>query len=265
MEKTLAHPLFSQKLIDLKFKTLAKIANYFLSLGGISYYIFDETFSTRIVLFNYASHYANDDFPCDWKIILYSSSGEKIFSKEGTFVGQATVVVDLEEIKPKSKYGIVVAHIKPNNKGKILSKSYDSIFFTEHYNRDNLYHDVAHSLRWPTSFKYLYNITGHGFSILSGAKAYLMIGNSYDAKIGGRNLMCVPTVELTNYMGKVRKVELSPIAPMGCIRADLNELFPDLKDHFVGQPGMIKVIGANVIRKPFFYQTNGSYISSDHL
>lgn len=260
-----SHPVFKTKLIDLKSYSLAKLANKFLSLGGVSYYLFDEQHSTRVVLFNYFSLLAGGDFLAEWKVDLYSTEGERIFSKKGHFEKQEQAVVDLDDIRPASPYGIVVVYINTLNGGITMKQAYDSVFFTEHYSRNSPHHDIAHSLRWPTPVKHEYSITGHGFSFLPNATPFLLVGNSLNRAYNFPKHYSKPRIIAINSKGvsKIGSVELIP--PMGCRKVDLVKTIPGLREHFGDEPGMIQIKGLNILRKPFFYQTDGKFISSDHL
>lgn len=260
-----AHPVFNQKLKNLKSNVLARLANKFLSVGGTSYYLHDHAYATKVVLFNYFSLLANRDFHAEWTIDFYSNDGKKIFSREGTFRKQELAVVDTKDLDIQSPYGVVVAHIKPCEDATILGKIYDSVFFTEHYSLHGPHHDIAHSLRWPTPVRHLYQISGHGFSFLPDAKPFVLIGNSYNRKFDFPKFYSRPTVEAINAQGTVKKITVPPIPALGCYRVDLLEHIPDLRGHFKDQAGMIRVTGENVFRKPFFYQSNGKFIASDHL
>lgn len=260
------HPIFGQRLINLKNSRLAKLANKFLSLGGVSYYLFDEEFSTRVVLYNYFSLLAGDDFGAQWRVDLYSSEGKKIFSKKGYFKKEEHAVIDLDDIKPDSTHGVVVAYINTlNGGGEIIKQPYDSVFFTEHYSRTSENHDIAHSLRWPTPVKHEYNITGHGFSFLPDATPFLLVGNSYNRAYSFPRYYSNPVVTAVNFRGDSKVGLVDPIAPMGCAKVNLLKIIPGLREHFGEEPGMIQIKGLNVLRKPFYYQTNGKFISSDHL
>lgn len=259
------HPIFNQKIVDLKSSLLARLANKFLSVGGASYYLFDEEYSTKILLFNYYGFFANNDFGTEWLVELYDSNGRRICVKSGVFEGQELAIIDLDDIKPRSPFGIVVCHIKPNNKGKILGKVFDTVFFTEHHRRDTVYHDVAHSLRWPTPIPYDYGIVGHAFSVVPDATPFLIIANSYQGSFLPKKIYCEPEIKLVNYRGESRQAKSSPIPPMGCRKINLFEIFPDGREHLGNTPSVIRVSGKNILRKPFFYQTDGRYFSSDHL
>lgn len=257
--------MFSPKLINLKSVRLAKLANKFLSIGAISYYLFDEQYSTKVVVFNYLSLLAGSDFLAQWRVELYSKDGEKIFSKKGYFKKQELAVVDLDDIKSASPYGVVVVYIDALDGGKTLNKTFDSVFFTEHYSRKTAHHDVAHSLRWPTPVKHMYDITGHAFSFLPDATPYVLVANSYHRAYGFPRVYSKPVIEAINSRGESKIGRVGPIPPMGCQKVNLLETIPGLREHFGGLSGMLKISGLNIMRKPFFYQSNGEFISSDHL
>lgn len=262
-----SHPLFSSALRDFKYSFVAKLANRFFSLGGVSYYLHDKEFYTKVFLYNYASFFAGKPFGADWSIELYSPNGECVFKKTGSFLKEELVVVDLREENIQSPFGLVVAHIMPREISWVLPKFFDAVFFTEHHRYPGIWHDVAHSLRYPTPFNYRYKKTGHAFSFMAGATPYLIFANSYKKSVPlPRVEECIPFVRLINSKGKEKSFSLpQAIPPLGATRVNILDYIPDAHDFFENEPGLIMVSGNNIIKKPFFYQTKDTYISSDHL
>lgn len=265
-QEIVAHPLFYKYFRNVRSKILARFLNSFFSLGGIHYYLFNEHYSTRILLYNYLSLLANKEFPVEWEIVLYSSQGERIFKRQGRFSKEELVVIDLGEIKPSSPYGIVVCHLRPVHSRLALFKFYETVFFTEHYHRSEVYHDVAHSLRYPLPFNYGNKTIGEAFFFLPQATPYLIIGNAFRSPMPLHRMQpCEPKISLVNCRRESKFFALPAIPSLGCLKVNLAELFPGIYKYFDGRPGLIRLQGANVMRKPFFYQSDGAFIASDHL
>ena len=72
-------------------------------------------------------------------------------------------------------------------------------------------------------------------------------------------------VDERSLQGEVRSFVGPLIPPMGCAKLNLQDYIPDIHRHLGGQPGLIKLRGWNILEKPFFYQTDGTFIAADHL
>lgn len=250
------HPLFSKRFFDVKLRSIRNLLNGFLSDGGAGYYFLAEGIRTRLYLYNYFALLSGNSFPAEWQVRFYSTDGLRSRTVRGKFEGEETVVLDAERYaQGLGDMGICIAHIRPMKGSFSMKVSYQTIFFMEFFTPSG--RSFIHSFAYPVPKLY----QAHDILISSmtpTADSFLLVSNSCDRFFGAPAIIRKRgfSIELENYRGDMRRVELPPVTPLSCRIIHFRELWKDLGDFLGDEPAIINISGPNLLYSPLFVQKN---------
>jgi hypothetical protein len=260
------HPLFLTKFRSLGTPWLAKLANTFLSAGGMCYVINDGGIKTRIYLHNYFALLNGGPFRVAWKLELYSSEGKLLLTRKGEMMHAETLPIEMDALSQDiGPVGICMVHIDPLESSFILRNSYMTHFFIEYYTSkaESLMHSCGHLI--PKVHKVTDYIAS---SIRRDSEAILLVSNScyrrfhYPKKLLEKGV----TISFKNHRGELLHHDLDPIMPLASRKVDLRRIWPQLDDFLDNQPALIQVCGPNVFYSPLVIQMKpDGYIAMDHV
>lgn len=261
-----AHGLFKTKFIPAKKRPFLSRFRDPLTLGNSSYYINDETFHTRVYLYNYFQFLLDTEFSAKWRIRLYGRDGRFIAQLHGDFSGGDTAVVDLTDVPGLDIYGVVRAYIIPTSREAFIPDVHITMFCNEYYKPDSPTAIMAHNLHIPiaTHGTGLHQRVSPGLVIPEGFEAYLFIAGGCNFHPFGHPACTNAFLTFVDEKGAARHVVVPPMKPLACQRLDLFAMDPGLRAHIGTQPFTLKITGQGFLAKPFFLFTNGTIALGEH-
>ncbi len=268
MAGTNANQFFLQKLVERKkHKVKALFSHTLLSMGSIGYYMNGELgWKTRLFIYNHFALLNDSNFGVLWEALFYTKEGVLVARREGRFIGPETVVIEVSDIPELDTYGIVVVHIKDADENYMLHDLYSSVFYTQYYLPGTTQTVMAHCLSGaPKASHYTVNHMSTSWITPSGFKPYLFLANSCRFQKLFHGPCARADITFINYQGKKKTITLAPFKGLMCLKIDLFAQYPELREHLGTRPYAMKVVGKNILHKPFLLQTDGKAVMGEHL
>ncbi len=268
MAGTNANAFFLQKLVERKkHRATALVSHALLSMGSIGYYMNGELgWKTRLFIYNHFALLNDDNFGVFWEALFYSKDGRLLARKEGKFTGPETKMIEVADIGELDTYGIVVVHIKDADQKYMLHDLYSSVFYTQYYLPGTTQTVMAHCLSGaPKASHYTVNHMSTSWVTPAGFRPYLFLANSCRFQKILHRPCGRADITFINHEGKKKTITLPPFKGLVCLKIDLFEKYPELREHLGVKPYAMKVVGKNILHKPFLLQTDGKVAIGEHL
>lgn len=262
-----ASPFFLGKLVPRAKEPLLSVCRNLLSMGSIGYYLNnDDQWQTRVYIYNHFALLNDAPFSTRWEAIFYNRRGQEVAKRSGVFERPETVILETANIPELDRFGVISVHIKDNDGRVMLHELYSSVFFTEFYVPGTKKTIIAHCLSGaPKASHCGMDHVSTSWVTPAGFRPYLYIANSCRFQGLFHRACGRAAITFLNYAGKKKTIQLEPLPQLGCHKIDLFSQFPGLADHLGTDPYAMRLVGKNILHKPFMIQTNGTIVLGEHL
>ena len=261
-----AHPLFIQRFVSTSTNPFLARTRDVLALGNATYYIQDDTFRTRVYIYNYFRFLLDSPIPARWHMRFYGKNGRYITERSGEMIDHDTEIVELDSIPNLDEYGVLRTYLVPAATDVFIPDPHVTMFYNEYYRPNGGASIMGHNLHIPiaTHGTGLHQRVSPGLVVPTGFKAYLFIAGGCNFHPLGHPACSNAFLTLVNDKGHARHVPVPSMHPLECHRLDLFAIDSGLQEHIGADPFILKITGQGFLAKPFFIFTNGVAALGEH-